>query len=315
MRARRQSRPMEDSSSSQLAGMGWGTKRWVGYLRVTHRGEGDGGGCERRDDGAFHVGDARVVGVGGGAHDATRSRGGSAALAPERLRGAREGEQVSGDDGGHLLAMCRARWGDFGSEESVGACAAHGRGDARGTVTRGARRDARCAAAANRLSARTTIRVAFGASRFGKIPSRAIGAVKWKSRWKSRRILIGWEEPLWHLANEFGIRGSGKDLGCPPASGHGNGKHRVRRTAHLVWMKDSAAGMKFRWHKPAQLAVVVPSSFRNVPAAPIASYSAHANLQGKWPSPCPTPSSAPASSPSPPSAPSRRARVSRSSPA
>ena len=90
--------------------MGWGTKRWVGYLRVTHRGEGDGGGCERRDDGAFHVGDARVVGVGGGAHDATRSRGGSAALAPERLRGAREGEQVSGDDGGHLLAMCRARW-------------------------------------------------------------------------------------------------------------------------------------------------------------------------------------------------------------
>ena len=133
---------MEDSSSSLLAGMGWGTKRWVGYLRVTHRGEGDGGGCERRDDGAFHVGDARVVGVGGGAHDATRSRGGSAALAPERLRGAREGEQVSGDDGGHLLAMCRARWGDFGSEESVGACAAHGRGDARGTVTRGARRDA-----------------------------------------------------------------------------------------------------------------------------------------------------------------------------
>ena len=121
---------MEDSSSSQLAGMGWGTKRWVGYLRVTHRGEGDGGGCERRDDGAFHVGDARVVGVGGGAHDATRPGRTGSALGPERLRG-REGDEVSGDDGGHLLAMCRARWGDFGSEESVGACAAHGRASVR----------------------------------------------------------------------------------------------------------------------------------------------------------------------------------------
>ena len=150
MRARRQSRPMEDSSSSQLAGMGWGTKRWVGDLRVTHRGEGDGGGCERRDDGAFHVGDARVVGVGGGAHDATRSRGGSAALAPERLRGAREGEQVSGDDGGHLLATLEveSRWvrvlptgGETREEHCRGALAA----------TRAHRR--RCtAAAANRLS-------------------------------------------------------------------------------------------------------------------------------------------------------------------
>ena len=151
--------------------------RGIGYLRGTHRGEGDGGGRERRDDGALHVGDARVVGVGGGAHDATRSRGGSAAL--ERLRGAREGEQVSGDDGGHLLATLEveSRWvrvlptgGETREEHCRVALAA----------TRAHRR--RCtAAAANRLSARTTIRVAFGASRFGKIPSRAIGAVKWKS--------------------------------------------------------------------------------------------------------------------------------------
>ena len=89
------------------------------------------------------------------------------------------GEQVSGDDGGHLLATLEveSRWvrvlptgGETREEHCRGALAA----------TRAHRR--RCtAAAANRLSARTTIRVAFGASRFGKIPSRAIGAVKWKS--------------------------------------------------------------------------------------------------------------------------------------
>ena len=121
--------------------------------------------------------------------------------------------------------------------------------------------------------ARTTIRVAFGAIRFGKIPSRAIGAVKWKSQWKSRGIFIGWGVPLWQFqivrANKFGIQGSvvwGKRSRVPTSS-RGNGKHA--KPAHCAFSVDegSAAGMKFRWHQPAQLAVV-PSFLRNVPAAP-----------------------------------------------
>lgn len=223
MRARRQSRSME-ASSSQLAGMGWGTKRWVGCLRVTHRGEGDGGGCERRDDGAFHVGDARVGGVGGGAHDATCSRGGSAALAPERLRG-REGDEVSGDDGGHLLAMCRARWGDFGSEESVGACAAHGRGDARGTVTRGARRDASSPAEV-RTDSRRGRRFELRSVPAGSGRSVACHRSREGNRSGNRAGFSLDGEchcGIFNINSGFEVRG--KDLGCLPASGRGNGKH------------------------------------------------------------------------------------------
>lgn len=87
----------------------------------THRGESDGGGCERRDDRALHVGDASVAGVAGSGHDArTRDTAGSLLrrASGNEPRGLlrREGGRVRGvNDGGHLWCA----W----TRKSVGACA------------------------------------------------------------------------------------------------------------------------------------------------------------------------------------------------
>ena len=86
----------------------------------THRGESDGGGRERRDDRALHVGDASVAVAAGSGHDArTRDTAGSLrGLRGNEPRGLlrREGGRVRGvNDGGHLMrGLVR---------KPVGACA------------------------------------------------------------------------------------------------------------------------------------------------------------------------------------------------
>ena len=94
-----------------------GTRRWY---RRTHRGKSDGGGRERRDDRALHVGDASVAGVAGSGHDArTRDTAGSLLrrASGNEPRGLlrREGGRVRGvNDGGHLWCA----W----TREEVGGC-------------------------------------------------------------------------------------------------------------------------------------------------------------------------------------------------
>lgn len=168
-----------------------------------------------------------------------------------------------------IFSRCVARGGATSEVESRRVRVPTG-GETRAEHWRGARPPTRRTPAENAPnqlatnSARTTIRVAFGAIRFGKIPSRAIGAVKRKSQWKSRGIFIGWGVPLWQFqiarANKFGIQGSvvwGKRSRVPTSS-RGNGKHA--KPAHCAFSLDegSAAGMKCRWHQPAQLAESCP---------------------------------------------------------
>ena len=86
----------------------------------THRGESDGGGRERRDDRALHVGDASVAVAAGSGHDArTRDTAGSLLrrASGNEPRGLlrREGGRVRGvNDGGHLWCA----W----TREEVGGC-------------------------------------------------------------------------------------------------------------------------------------------------------------------------------------------------
>ena len=92
-------------------------RRWY---RRTHRGESDGGGRERRDDRALHVGDASVAVAAGSGHDArTRDTAGSLLrrASGNEPRGLlrREGGRVRGvNDGGHLWCA----W----TREEVGGC-------------------------------------------------------------------------------------------------------------------------------------------------------------------------------------------------
>ena len=122
----------------------------------THRGESDGGGRERRDDRALHVGDASVAVAAGSGHDArTRDTAGSLLrrASGNEPRGLlrREGGRVRGvNDGGHLWCA----W----TREEVGGCVCRSNGGRARTLASKHSAPEANKAVANQLS-ETTIRV------------------------------------------------------------------------------------------------------------------------------------------------------------